>query len=240
MTALDALLARWDVRAGEGACASILRGMASLPYENLSKILEDGRVRTDEEVARDHLESGTGGTCFALVSLFLALARRAGLEARPVFADRSYGPDTHCAAIVGSKWLADPGFLVHVPVPLEPGTVELPFARLALDGDGSVWTVFANGHRKFRHRLKLDRVSDADFRLRWDDSFEWPMMGQPVVTRVVGEAQVYLRDRFRHEVRRTGSSRRELAREEVVAEIERLGIARPVVERALWRTSSSR
>lgn len=153
MSALNELLVRWRTPTSPASkrCAALLRSMASVPYENLSKILERGRRRSDEEVARDHLNLGTGGTCFSLVSLFLALARRAGLSARPVFADRSYGADTHCAA---------------------------------------------------------------------------------VVTRVVGDTQVYLRDRYHHVTRRSGSIQRELSPEEVVLEIGRLGIAPTVAEEA--------
>ena len=81
---------------------AVLREFARLPYENLTKILaEEGESsrwrRRPAQVVGDHINLGTGGTCFSLTAALRHLVRSLGFPAEPIMADRPYGPDTHCA-----------------------------------------------------------------------------------------------------------------------------------------------
>jgi len=71
---LEALFARFNAR---------------VPFENASKIVRDAEIadgeakpRTPEIFWADHLESGTGGTCFARVAAFDALLSALGFRTR--------------------------------------------------------------------------------------------------------------------------------------------------------------
>jgi len=239
MTALKKLRKTWNLQvSGDSDLETVrrlLNGLSDVPYENLTKILSGDRERDVETLARDHLEHGTGGTCFSLVRLFLRMARERSLDAQPILADRSYGPNTHCAAVVRTEQgeiLADPGFLIHQPVRREDEqTIALPHTTVRKDAEGRVFTVYPDGHEKFRYELHEEPVSDADFRDLWRASLNWDMMNQLVVNHVVEGTHVYLRDRYLHRNRRTGSEQDELARDEVIDMIEELGID-PSIARA--------
>lgn len=185
---------------------SVARAFSRLPYENLTKILrhsEAGRpsFRTPEVVVSDHIRFGAGGTCFSLAAALLYLVRSLGLRAEPILADRRYGRDTHAAILV---WLdervhlLDPGYLITSPVPLAAQpvqSVETPFQQILLTGrdDGKLdLSTSANG--KVTHRLtyRTDPADPSAFVRAWRASFDWEMMHYPLLTRVVGDAQVYL------------------------------------------------
>ena len=76
----------------------VISAFAGLPYENITKIIrreesencEQAR-RYPEEVIRDHINWGTGGTCFSLTSALLELLRGMEWQAEYILADRSYG-----------------------------------------------------------------------------------------------------------------------------------------------------
>ena len=111
---------------------SVAAAFSSLPYENLTKILKHDREggvarRGPEEVIRDHIRLGSGGTCFSLTAALLHVLRALGLRAEPILADRHYGENTHCALLVwldGEPHLLDPGYLILKPLAL-PGNEEL-------------------------------------------------------------------------------------------------------------------
>ncbi|SVE50279.1 uncharacterized protein METZ01_LOCUS503133, partial [marine metagenome] len=111
---------------------NVAAAFASLPYENLTKILKhdrEGEVarRGPQEVISDHIRLGSGGTCFSLTAALLHVLRGLGLRAEPILADRHYGENTHCALLVwlnDQPHLLDPGYLVLKPLPL-PGTEDL-------------------------------------------------------------------------------------------------------------------
>lgn len=240
MSAIETLLNNWNVTATAHSererVGRLLDGMSDVPYENLTKLLAEGERRSEERVAREHLEHGTGGTCFSLVRLFLTLARRLDLEARPILADRSYGDNTHCAAVVQTeegRLLADPGFLIFRPVELNgEQTVELPHTTLRLSEEGEVYTVYPDGHEKFRYELHDGTVTDDEFQDLWMRSFDWDMMDQLVVNRLVEETHLYLRDTYLHENRRNEHDQTELEEHQLVDHIERMGIDRSVAEAA--------
>src|SRR5690554_2784720 len=77
----------------ETLVASIARAFARIPYENLTKIIQNAEMRRadrarrgPEEVLRQHYAWRTGGTCFALTAALLHLVRSVGVTAEPILA----------------------------------------------------------------------------------------------------------------------------------------------------------
>ena len=215
---------------------NVVTAFSSLPYENITKIIkraESGSLekarRYPEEVIRDHIAWGAGGTCFSLTYALLHLVRGLGWKAECILADRKYGQDTHCALLVwinGVPHLLDPGFLVVRPVPLS-GTcgqeIDTAFNRLGLEPEGkpgriSLSTV-RGGVRTYRLSYKTSPVDEGEFFKAWDASFGWDMMRYPLLTRTEGARQIYLRG-SRLQVSGAGSvEKRILAGEDLVSRI---------------------
>lgn len=187
----------------------VVQAFAHLPYENLSKILKEATAgrpaaarRGPAEVIADHVQFGTGGTCFSLTAALLHLVRALGWQAEPLLADRRYGPDTHCALLVwidGQPHLVDPGFLLLQPVPLptdSPTTIATGFNNVVLapqTGDAKIdLLTVRNGQTKYRLTFKAAPADAGEFLRAWDASFDWDMMHYPVLTRVRADRQLYL------------------------------------------------
>ncbi|MBI2932116.1 MAG: arylamine N-acetyltransferase [Planctomycetes bacterium] len=213
------------------ALDDLLARLRAFPYENASKIVA-ARRRTPQEMLRDHKLQGAGGTCFDLVNLFHQTARNAGFEARLALADRTYGPNTHCAVIVGDT-LCDPGYMQFQPLPLRDTPVELdtPYNRLRIEPHGRGWNVstIENGRARFRYHLKDNRVGEDEFIDAWERSFEFEMMNHLVTVVARDDRLIYLRDGHYHEFSRAGCVRREVAPESA----RELGLSRELVGRAL-------
>mgnify|MGYP001969691144 CR=1 FL=1 len=82
----------------EALVEKVAIAFASLPYENLTKILKHDREegvarRGPEEVISDHLRVGSGGTCFSLTAALLharsSLPKRASTAATTCFTSSS-------------------------------------------------------------------------------------------------------------------------------------------------------
>ncbi len=189
--------------------SDVARAFARLPFENLTKIIKDaeaGRAeearRAPAEVLADHWTLGTGGTCFALTSALLYLVRSLGFPAEPILADRRYGADTHSGLLVwldGKPHLLDPGYLIVRPLPL-PASGDMrmatPFNQLILkakDGGAKVELhTLQEKQSTYRLTFKTTPVDAGEFLRAWDISFEADMMRYPVLSRVVGNRQIYL------------------------------------------------
>lgn len=241
------ILQRWGISGGASleALARLLRGFSEIPYENMTKIIRndepgDDRLRLPETLLREFLTQGTGGTCFSLVKAFAHLATELGFETRVILADRSYGENTHCAAVVrvdGKEYLADPGYLLYEPVELgAAAAVTTEAGRLSFTPEGSgivVHTIEPNGYRKFRYRLKTDPVDEETFVDCWKRSFEWEMMGYVVMTKLVPGAHIYVRGRHMHVRRGQVHEQRQISTAELIELARGLGIDGKVPERAL-------
>ncbi len=201
------LLARLLVRAridmevdrGDRLLEKLCTLLSRIPYENLTKIIRSNAVvtpgsakRFPDEVIRDYLDYGAGGTCFSLTAAFIAILDALGMTVYPILADRHYGTDTHCALLFlkGSDlFLLDPGFLIHMPVRLpatEPETISRGFNTIELVPHEAgrkidLVTVIGNS-RRCRLTYKLSPVDAGTFCLAWDRSFTWEMMRYPVLT----------------------------------------------------------
>jgi hypothetical protein len=182
----------------------------SVPYENLTKILKADRVisarsamRYPDEVIGDFLKWGTGGTCFSLTAALAAILDSLEIEAYPILADRSYGPDTHCGLIMpgknGELLLLDPGYLLFAPMPVPrdgPVFFDTEFNRIELlpCAGGTrleLYTIVKN-NGKLRLTFKVEPVSDEAFGKAWEQSFAFEMMTYPVLTRHANGCHQYL------------------------------------------------
>lgn len=190
--------------------SKVVDAFAGLPYENITKIIKreefgncEQARRYPEEVIRDHIHWGTGGTCFSLTSALLHLVRGLGWKAEYILADRHYGQDTHCALIIWVEnvpHLLDPGFLIVRPIPFPSGSVrevKTAFNSLILapeedSGRISLHTV-RQGKKVYRLTYKTSPVNTGEFYKAWDASFHWEMMKYPLLTRTAESRQIYLK-----------------------------------------------
>jgi len=220
-----------SVERGVDGLATLVRRFAGLPYENISKILawEAGALqphpRRPRQVMTQHLELGTGGTCYSLTELLRQLVQSRGLDAYPVMAHMRHGPNVHCALRVelrGRAYLLDPGYLVGEPLPLEPsreadwrlGEAHLvaagslpgvPETVPRVEGELDLFTMEPDGPR-WRYRFTDQAPSRAAFERHWLESFHLPGMRSLVVTRRDQDGQrLYLHN---HKLRVRGPKRR--------------------------------
>lgn len=231
--------------------AELCGAFADVPYENLTKIVKYAASdspaaarRAPHEVLQDFQRAGAGGTCFSLTAALLYLVRALPLPAQPILADRHYGTNTHCALVVWIEHephLLDPGYLIVSPLALRSlrttRVVPTRFNELELVPSGEQrveLSTIAQGNRRYRLTFKTAPAGEQEFLAAWDASFGWDMMRYPVLTRVTGDEQVYLRSaqlqkRSRQAVRREAVASDQLAAR-IVAEF---GIDRHLVESAL-------
>jgi arylamine N-acetyltransferase len=213
MNALADFMRHYGIRSGESprqVLGSVVNAFAGLPYENITKIIRRAESvntiqarRYPDEVIRDHIRWGTGGTCFSLTSALLYLLRSLGWETQYILADRRYGQDTHCALLVwieGVPHLLDPGFLIVNPIPMPHGCdhqIDTGFNRIVLAPDGnseniSLCTV-RQGIKTYRLTYKTSPVDTGEFFRAWDASFGWKMMRYPLLTRTSSSGQIYVK-----------------------------------------------
>ncbi|MBN2588167.1 MAG: arylamine N-acetyltransferase [Candidatus Fermentibacteraceae bacterium] len=167
----------------------IVDEFSRIPWENLTKFLvkasgipREGRLRSPDIVIRQHIEDGTGGTCFSLTDTLGAVLSFAGFRCFPVMADMNHGMNIHCALSVftsdGERYLADPGYLVPLPVRIPRGIA----AGTEIHGQRMVWEPSAgdsydlftmeDGGRTWRYRVRMAPVDREEFVLHWQNSFE--------------------------------------------------------------------
>jgi arylamine N-acetyltransferase len=229
----------------------VVAAFARLPYENVTKIIKRAECgsaekarRYPEEVIRDHMDWGAGGTCFSLTSALLYLVRSLGWKAEYILADRRYGQDTHCALLVwidDVPHLLDPGFLIIDPIPLPAGgdsEFRTAFNSLILtpsvDRNQISLSTVRRGARMYRLTYKTSPVDAGEFFKAWDASFDWDMMRYPLLTRTVASSQIYLKG-SRLQVNNADSAERmEISEDDLIARIaSEFNIHPSVVMRAI-------
>lgn len=231
----------------------LARSFAHLPYENLGKVAKHaqlGRIvlPTPRETLEAHWRFGAGGTCFSLTDALITLLQAAGIEATPLLADRSYGPDTHCAVLVlaeATPHIIDPGYLIFRPLPLLETAVvmqqTLQDVELTPLGNRR-WELATRDTKSRKRRLiyKGEAVDQASFRLAWEKSYGWEMMTYPVISQHQDQQQYFIRDRWWQTRTRDQIARVELSAAEMIDQLVRqFGFDRSYVE-AAWKHFPSR
>ncbi|GBD02822.1 hypothetical protein HRbin19_00092 [bacterium HR19] len=187
----------------------VFNAFSHIPYENLTKhnyIKE--RFASPFDVMRGYLEFGTGGTCFPLTYFLKRVLDSLGFNSWIALADRTYAPSSHCVVITqfGDKlYLGDIGFSIFFPVDVSQSKVRVKTVQGELEflwsDDGKridAFTVFENGHRKFRYSVKLEKTSFDDFLSAWEKTFEFEMMNHLIVVKLFKDKLIYIRDNFVH------------------------------------------
>ena len=188
--------------------ARLAQAYSKLPYENVTKILKDtrssstyGKLRRTDELLEDHLRWNTGGTCFSLCNALQDILQHCGFDSFIAMADMHYGTNIHCAIIVqleSTKYLLDPGYLLHEPVPLPQTQIEYQTVmnNVLLNHEGNnVYSLSTqeNGIQKWRYRLRATPVSAEEFERHWIHSFSLNSMEHILLTRRNEEGRLYYR-----------------------------------------------
>ena len=168
----------------------IVQSFSCIPWENLTKFLakaqlteKASRLRLPGTVISEHIQNGAGGTCFSLTASLGDILESAGYTCNPVMAEMHHGKNIHCALSIitpdGTRFLADPGYLVPVPIPLEMGqntSLDIYDKKLVWepDSDGEsydMYTIQQGENKQWRYKVWLRPVSLTEFRRHWQNSF---------------------------------------------------------------------
>ncbi len=210
----------------------IYERLRALPYENLTKLLRkhsgdppSSWPRFPHEVVRDYLTWRSGGTCFSLTKLLETVLLEAGFRCHPVLADMPHGREIHCALVVHAndeRFLLDPSYLLPKPMKLAPRgqtSITSPANQLILEGESATTyrlsTRRADQPPKWRYTFRDEPAAEAQFMLRWMESFDQTMMNSLVMTTLSNDRQLYLHNERLQEVgvqsRRTTALRQDYA-----------------------------
>ena len=184
---IDEVLASLDLsRAQPGIGfleALFVRFNARVPFENASKILRDRDVadlahkpRTPEIFWRDHLELGTGGTCFARVAAFDFLLGALGFRTRRLLGRVEHDGDHSGLAVAtpAGETLADVGFPLPALVPPQGDRLDTPLAELLIERTARGTAVrWVDGVPEGPRSLELfaAEVSEESFAEHWRKTF---------------------------------------------------------------------
>jgi arylamine N-acetyltransferase len=188
-----------------------------VPFENLTKLLAvSSRPRSQwrreaDRFWRDHVEQGTGGTCFAATAACVDLLRSVGFEPRKVFCDMPGGRrrahvailvraanDLPRANAVPAEYLVDVAFPMPEPIPLPHGTTTVrrrtPFYDVIVmreaDRKFLVLTEDSRGIQ-FRYSFRRTPVGEVALRKAWGATFlpRAPYMGRLALGRFRGDTR---------------------------------------------------
>jgi hypothetical protein len=157
---------------------------AKVPFESATKILRrhdgppGGLLVAAEEFWRGFLEKGSGGTCFARVEGFDALAAGLGFSPRKILGSVEK-PGDHAALVIdagGVPLLCDVGFPLPGVLVLAPHEGVLPLAeyRLELEAGRARFEYLSGPRAGESVGFDLDEVSPAAFEERWRATFAAP------------------------------------------------------------------
>ncbi len=188
---------------GSGFLAALFaRFNAKVPFENASKIVRHAEVedpekkpRTPDVFWRDHLELGTGGTCFARVAAFDALLSGLGFRTRRTLGRVRQAGD-HAALFVETpegERIADVGFPLPVLLAARPGSVETPTGALVVAESaeqGGFAVDFEGGVPEGPRAIAIGRATAPEevFREHWRRTFrqDAPFLQEVALRRELG------------------------------------------------------
>jgi len=194
----------------------ILEKFATIPYENISKIIKlshnwhsDQKLRLPDIVIDEHAKFHLGGTCFSLTFFLETILLRHNFICYPVMADMTAGENIHCAMVViidRQQYLVDPGYLLTEPMALNTeksrlyrsstGGVELRFNEASQEFN--LFT-FNQDQKKWRYKFKNQPCAKNDFLKHWQDSFTKPSMHGLCLTKVQKDGMIYIHKNFMRE-----------------------------------------
>lgn len=216
----------------------ILSIFSKIPYENLTKLKEaeeknfEKKLRTPYYLIKDFFEKGTGGTCFSLVYFLKNFLEYIGFKTEFLLCDRSYGENTHTLILTeidNKRFLCDVGYLIYKPIPLEKEIFEFKNSayNFLLEDKGKeiyVYTKGEKGFKKFRYKIKMEKVNETDFISAWRKSFEFEMMNHIIITKDVGDGIIYIKDEHFHKIKNGKTFYKKLTKEEFYKVLENLNI----------------
>ena len=179
----------------------IIEQFSTIPYENISKIIKlnnlwdaETKIRFPEEIIDDHISSRLGGTCFSLTFFLQTILTLSGFTCYPVMADMRAGRNIHCCVIVileGSKYLVDPGYVLHQPMEIHPEKprlyrTEFNGVELRRDTDSGFYNLYTFDEKeiKWRYRFQDRPTPPEEFLKHWYDSFWKPTLHGILLTKV--------------------------------------------------------
>jgi arylamine N-acetyltransferase len=155
-----------------------------VPFESASKIVRHAHVVDPAEKPRrpeifwsDHVELGTGGTCFARVAAFDALARVLGFSTRKVLGRVERDFD-HAALLIegpGGVTICDVGFPLPALLPAREARVEGAIVDLEVRPTARGFRIALEaGVPEGPRALEIfdAEVSDEEFEARWRATFD--------------------------------------------------------------------
>jgi N-acetyltransferase len=159
------------------------RFLARVPFETASKILRNAdladpgaRPRAPDVFWRDFLENGTGGTCYARVAAFDALACGLGFATRKALGrvEKDFDHAALFVSIGAKDWIADVGFPLPALLPAAGGEVDTEVLGLsASESVRGTLVRFSSGIPEGPRRLEIfrDPVSEEEFFGHWRRTF---------------------------------------------------------------------
>ena len=156
---------------------------ARVLFESATKILRDARVsesrekpRHPEAFWREHLERGSGGTCFARVAAFDALLSELGFEVARLLGgvERDFDHAALCVRLGDKQWICDVGFPLPALLPWGAGAVETSLGTLAVSRTPRGFHVsWGRGVPAGPSEIEIfgEPASEAEFEHRWRDTF---------------------------------------------------------------------
>ncbi len=228
----DIRKSRIDEDYKEECIKNILSKFSILPYENITKHINENRLISPADILYGFKNWGTGATCFPLVYLLKRVLDFCCIESEILLADRTYAPKSHTIILanLGQKsFILDIGFLIFTPINISEGStlVNLPQGKLLFSVEGrdiEVNTVFENGHRKFRYRATIEKISDIDFISAWEKTYFFEMMNNIVVSKLIGDKIIYIRNNFVHFIKNGVSKNIRMEKENILEMIGKMGI----------------
>lgn len=225
----------------EEGLKKILRKISIIPYENLTKHINKKKLISPSDILFGLKNLGTGATCFPLVYLLKRILDFCSIDSKILLADRTYAPKSHTLILaqIGDKsFIVDIGFLIFTPIDISDGSIQvkLPQGEISFiinSKNIETYTIFPNGHKKFRYKAHIEKASDSEFVSAWEKTYFFEMMNHIVVSKVLEDKIIYIRDNFVHFIQNGVSKNLKMEKSDVLKIIEKIGINKNIFS-SLW------